>query len=71
MAIWVCCINKDERKVLHPEISLKRDSGHLHRCQGITKAHGKGVVFPKTAGRKSTCSEIPVQVDWCLLALGT
>lgn len=59
MAVWVCCINK--------EISLRCDPGHLHRCKGIRKAHGRGAVFPKTSERKVTCSEIPAQEDWGLL----
>lgn len=58
---------KDGRKLLHPEISLKCDPGHLHRSKGIKKAHGKVVVFPKTSEGKATCSEIPAQVDWGLL----
>lgn len=72
MAIWACCVNKDGRKVLHPEISLKFHSRHLHRSRNIKKAHVfLGVVFPKTGERKVRCSDIPVPVDRSLLDPGT
>lgn len=72
MAIWACCINKDGRKVLHPEFSLKHDSRHLHGSKNIKKDHAfLGVVFPKTGERKTTRSEIPVQGDSSLPDPGT